>query len=146
MRLVPAQARLRFAGARVARLATVGDDGRPHVVPIVFAVSGDVVYTAVDAKPKRTTELRRLRNIAVNPQVSVLADAYDEDWTRLWWVRADGMARRMAAAERAEAIDLLVAKYPQYAAAPPGGPVLRIDVERWTGWSAQTGTGAPSSS
>lgn len=146
MRLVPAQARLRFAGARVARLATVGDDGRPHLVPIVFAVSGDVLYTAVDAKPKRTTELRRLRNIAVNPQVSVLADAYDEDWTRLWWVRADGMARRMAAAERAEAIDLLVAKYPQYAAAPPGGPVLRIDVERWTGWSAHAGTGAPSSS
>src|SRR5260221_14749245 len=82
----------RFAGSRSARLATVSADGRPHVVPIVFALDGDTLYFAVDSKPKRTTHLQRLKNIAANPAVSVLADHYDDDWTRLWGVRADGTA------------------------------------------------------
>jgi PPOX class probable F420-dependent enzyme len=76
--------------ARIARLATVDALGTPHLVPIVFAVDGDRVYSAVDAKPKRSPALRRLANIAVNPHVAVLVDHYAEDWTTLWWVRADG--------------------------------------------------------
>jgi len=130
----------------VARLATVRPDGRPHLVPIVFAMDGDVLYTAVDAKPKRTTDLQRLANIAAHPDVAVLADHYADDWTHLWWVRADGRARIVA--DHDEAIALLAAKYRQYAAEPPPGPVLAIDVARWSGWAAQetgTGTGLSSS-
>jgi PPOX class probable F420-dependent enzyme len=136
--VTPDEARHRFAAERVARLATVGADRRPHLVPLVFAVDGDVVVSAVDAKPKRSTRLRRLANIRVNPAVALLADRYDDDWTRLWWVRADGDAevlpQRTAAADAGLA--LLAAKYPQYAEAPPAGPVVRIVVRRWTGWSA----------
>ena len=132
------QARARFGAARVARLATLRPDGAPHLVPVVFAVVEDVVYSAVDAKPKRTTALRRLANAAADPRVSLLADAYAEDWSRLWWVRADGTARVLDAAgeEGREAVDRLVARYPQYLAARPAGPVLAVDVARWTGWSA----------
>jgi PPOX class probable F420-dependent enzyme len=130
-----AEARRRFADARVARLATAGADGRPHLVPISFAVDGDTVYSAVDeVKPKATRRLRRLANVAENPWVSLLVDHYSDDWSALWWVRADGRARVLAAAP--DAVALLVARYPQYRAAPPGGPVLVVDVERWTGWSA----------
>jgi PPOX class probable F420-dependent enzyme len=127
----------RFAAARVARLATAGPDG-PHVVPIVFAVVGDVIYHAVDHKPKRTTALRRLDNLRADPRASVLVDAYDEDWERLWWVRADGMASILAPGH-AEAIAALRAKYPQYEARPPEGPVVAIKVERWSSWSANGG-------
>src|SRR5207253_5352137 len=79
--------------ARVARLATVGRDGRPHVVPICFALDGDVLYSAVDEKPKSTRRLRRLANIEAHPEVEVVVDAWDEDWSRLWWVRLAGQAR-----------------------------------------------------
>ena len=122
--------RQRFAEARVARLATVTAEGAPHLVPIVFALVGEVLCTAVDAKPKRHRALRRLTNIAHEPRVSVLADHYDEDWSTLWWVRADGLATITDEPEPA-----LIAKYPQYAAAPPPGPFLRIAVHRWTAWS-----------
>jgi len=130
-------ARRRFATARIARLATVAADGRPHAVPIVFAVGeGEVVYTAVDAKPKSTRELRRLANIAANPAVSLLADHYDEDWAQLWWVRADGLAH-VADPEGATAgLRLLTARYPQYAEQPPPGPVIVVQVQRWTGWQS----------
>jgi PPOX class probable F420-dependent enzyme len=132
-----AQARTRFAAARVARLATADAAGRPHVVPVVFAVEGDRVYTVVDAKPKRTTALRRLRNVAENPFVAVLVDHYDDaDWGALWWVRADGRGRVLDPAvdeEARHAVELLGARYPQQRAA---GAVLAVDVERWSGWSA----------
>ena len=128
--------RERVMAARVARLATVGVSGAPHLVPFCFAGEGDVLYSAVDAKPKRTGRLQRLRNTARDPRVSVIVDHYEEDWTRLWWVRLDGHARQLPSGPEAErATALLVAKYPQYQERPPAGPVLRIDVERWTGWS-----------
>jgi len=121
----------------VARLATVGAEGRPHVVPITFAVDGDTVYFAVDAKPKRTSDLKRLRNIAANPAVSVLVDHYEQDWDRLWWVRGDGTARVVEDRVRTErALDLLVRKYAQYRDARPPGPVVAITIERMTGWAA----------
>lgn len=130
-----------FAEARVGRLATVGADGRPHLVPLVFAVVDDTIYSVVDAKPKRTTRLRRLANIAVNPKVSVLVDHYEDDWRKLWWVRADGTARvvPLDSAEGRLALGSLTARYPQYATTVPPGPVLAVDVERWVSWSPTAG-------
>jgi PPOX class probable F420-dependent enzyme len=133
------EARRLFAAARVARLATVGTAGRPHLVPIVFAVAGDIVYSAVDAKPKRTTALRRLENVRRNPRVALLADHYDDsDWDALWWVRADGVARVLAGSdpEALRAIALLVTRYAQYRERPPRDQVLAVSVERWSGWRA----------
>jgi PPOX class probable F420-dependent enzyme len=132
------QARQRFAAARVARLSTVDASGRPHLVPIVFVLSASTVYTAVDAKPKRSTALRRLANIAVNPRVSVLVDHYSEDWTELWWVRADGAARLVPVTEPEgrTAIELLTGRYPRYREEPPPGPVIAIDVDNWAQWAA----------
>lgn len=125
-------ARGRFAQARVARLATVSGDGSPHLVPIVFAVVGSRLISAVDHKPKRTTALRRLDNIAANPFVSVLVDDYAEDWTQLWWARADGWAH----VEDGWDVGPLVERYPQYRPRPPSGPVVVVEVDHWAGWSA----------
>jgi PPOX class probable F420-dependent enzyme len=134
--VTPDEARARFAEVSVAHLATVDPDGAPHIVPITFAVDGDVIYTAVDAKPKRGTPLQRFRNAAANPRVSVLVDAYDPDWSRLWWARADGQARIVnVGAPVARAMELLRARYPQYEAVALTGPAMIIDVERWSGWS-----------
>jgi PPOX class probable F420-dependent enzyme len=135
--VTPHEARQRFASALVARLATVGATAQPHIVPIVFALAGETIYSVVDAKPKRTTELRRLRNVRSNPLVSVLVDHYDDtDWDALWWVRADGSARVLAAdsPEASHAIELLARRYPQQRAT---GPVLAIDVKRWSAWAAR---------
>ncbi|MEV6980049.1 TIGR03668 family PPOX class F420-dependent oxidoreductase [Sphaerisporangium sp. NPDC051017] len=130
------RAREKMRGARVARLATVGDDQTPHLVPITFAFDGERIVTAVDHKPKKTDELRRIRNIRANPQVSVLVDHYEDDWTRLWWVRADGLAAVLERdEERLPALEPLIAKYPQYAERVPEGPVIRIDVVRYSAWS-----------
>jgi PPOX class probable F420-dependent enzyme len=121
----------------VARLATVGQAGQPHIVPVTFAVDGDLVYTAVDAKPKRSTRLQRLRNILGNPHVALLADHYDADWEQLWWVRADGLATiQDRPAEVTGLTGLLSERYPQYRAAPPEGPVIRVAIRHWTGWAA----------
>jgi PPOX class probable F420-dependent enzyme len=136
MDLSEREARSRLAQARVARLATVGADGRPHVVPFTFATVGDRILHAVDHKPKRTTDLRRLRNIRENPRVSILVDHYDDDWERLWWVRADGEARIVEDDEgRAEPVRLLREKYRQYREHEPAGPVVEVRVTRWTGWA-----------
>jgi PPOX class probable F420-dependent enzyme len=127
--------RERVATARVARLATTTGDGRPHLVPCCFVLTGDTVYSAVDAKPKRTLALRRLANIAADPAVALLVDHYDDDWSALWWVRMDGIARVVAGRqERTEAIGLLAAKYPQYARTPPPGDVIAIEVTAWRAW------------
>jgi PPOX class probable F420-dependent enzyme len=137
VRLGEGEARRRFATAPVARLGTAGRDGRPHLVPVTFALDGDVVYTAVDAKPKTTSRLRRLANIAENPAVALLADHYAGDWDELWWVRADGHATVLTSPDEVTPpLRLLAGRYPQYRATPPGGPVIRIQVERWSGWAA----------
>lgn len=138
------EARARFAEARVARLATADADGRPHLVPIVFALLDDDLYSAIDLKPKAhggpNVRLRRLDNLRANPAVSVLVDDYTEDWQQLWWARADGTARVIAAteAEAARAIAALSQRYPQYRDAPPPGPVIAIAVDRWSGWVARS--------
>lgn len=132
------QARRRFAAATFAHLATADERGRPHLVPFVFVLRGETIYSAVDAKPKRTPSLRRLANVAANPPVSALVDHYSEDWDSLWWVRADGTGRVLDddEAETRNALALLTARYAQYRRQPPAGPVLAIDVERWSSWSA----------
>jgi PPOX class probable F420-dependent enzyme len=102
----------------------------------VFACAGDVVWTAVDDKPKRTRALRRIANVRENPHVAVLVDHYEESWEALWWVRADGVARVLDAAAMPAALAALAARFAQYRSAPPPGPVLEIAVVRWSGWSA----------
>jgi PPOX class probable F420-dependent enzyme len=119
--------------AVVARLATVDPQGRPHVVPICFAIEGDTLYTAVDEKPKRTRKLQRLRNIQANPRVEVVIDEYDEDWSRLWWVRLRGTARVV---DDPRPIELLTAKYPQYRERRPNGPVIAVSIEERIEWTA----------
>jgi PPOX class probable F420-dependent enzyme len=136
VRLTESEARERFGQGRVARLATADASGRPHLVPFTFALDGDVVVLAVDHKPKSSRPLRRITNIAENPTVSALVDHYEEDWPNLWWARADGQAEVWDDPDRSQvAIGLLLAKYGQYRAQPPAGPVVAITVARWSGWS-----------
>jgi PPOX class probable F420-dependent enzyme len=133
-----AEARDRFAAGRVARLATADAAGQPHLVPVVFALAGKTVYSAVDTKPKRSTSLRRLSNVRENPKVALLVDQYDDaDWDALWWAWADGRGRVLDAAESeaVHAIALLSERYPQQHVV---GEVLAVDVERWSGWAARS--------
>jgi PPOX class probable F420-dependent enzyme len=137
--LKPEESKARLAGARVARLATVGEGGQPHLVVFVFATAGNQIVHAVDHKPKSTMALKRIANIRTNPRVSVLVDHYSDAWEELWWVRADGTARIVEDdQEREEPVRLLVEKYRQYRERPPAGPVIVVDVERWSGWSFTT--------
>jgi len=124
----------------VARLATVDAEGRPHVVPCCFAVDGDLVYSAVDQKPKTTQRLARLAHIAAHPAVGLVVDHYEDDWARLWWVRLEGRARLVEGGPEWErAVALLVAKYAQYRAQPPTGTVIAVEIERRRSWSASAG-------
>jgi PPOX class probable F420-dependent enzyme len=146
--LSESEARSRLARARVARLATADASGRPHLVPVTFAVdftgstgggaAADLIYIAIDHKPKTTTSLKRLRNIQENPAVSLLADHYEDDWAALWWVRVDGQAVVVpaGAAERQRPLGVLAEKYPQYREYRPDGPLIVIAVSRWTGWTS----------
>jgi PPOX class probable F420-dependent enzyme len=135
------EAKRRLAAAPVARLATADAEGRPHLVPMTFGFAVwdgvDIIFSAVDSKPKTTRRLKRLANAAANPAASVLVDHYDSDWTQLWWVRADGLARIVASGPEFEAaVAALQEKYPPYRQAPPAGPVLLIEVSSWTSWAA----------
>ncbi|WP_239134047.1 TIGR03668 family PPOX class F420-dependent oxidoreductase [Rugosimonospora africana] len=128
-------ARRLFAAARVATLGSLTAAGDPHLVPVTFAVDGDTVWTAVDGKPKRDGGLRRHENIRRRPGVSLLAQEWDEDWSRLWWVRADGSAVVTdEPAAVARAVELLCAKYRQYAEVRVGGPVIEVTISGWRGW------------
>ena len=148
------QARRRFAAGRVGRLATVTPGGAPHLVPVVFALVDDYLYSAVDSKPKTTVALQRLANIQATGRASVLVDEYTEDWSTLWWVRADGSAQVLAVdhgpgrsvlrSEHREqvhtAIDALTRKYPQYINQPPSGPVIAVRLSRWQWWESTVST------
>ena len=135
----------RLDGAPVGRLATVDRGGLPHVVPVVFAVVGSTIYWAVDQKPKRSPRLQRLRNIEANPNVQLVVDHYEDDWSRLWWVRITGHARTVQDDdEAARALDALAQKYPQYRAKPPSGPMVAIDAARVSSWEgAEPGARRP---
>lgn len=132
--------RARLGPVPVARLATVAPNGAPHLVPITFALRGDAgrggeLCFAIDHKPKSTTDLARLRNLRHEPRVAVLGDGYDDDWSRLWWVRLDGVAREIPGDEREPVLDDLARKYPQYRDRRPEGTVVAVEVVRWSGWS-----------
>jgi PPOX class probable F420-dependent enzyme len=129
----------RLAAARVGRLATTA----PRIVPVTFAVVGQQIVHAVDHKPKASRDLARLRDIRRDARVAVLVDHSEEDWSALWWVRADGRARVVDAADARDALDALAAKYAQYAARRPDGPVVIIDVERISAWEGAGGQSAP---
>jgi PPOX class probable F420-dependent enzyme len=102
---------------------------------VIFALDGDRVWLVVDEKPKRRRELQRLVNVRGEPRVSLLVDRYDEDWERLWWVRADGRARMVGEGPEFErAVTLLLERYPQERERPPGGPAIAVEVERWSYW------------
>lgn len=125
-----------MATARVAHLATASADLRPHVVPATYVVDGDTIVMGIDQKPKTTYDLRRLRNVAENPRVAILCDHYDDEWSQLWWVRADGVADIVSdGGAWSSAVELLTARYEQYRSDPPRGPVIRIHVDAWSGWS-----------
>ena len=143
VRLPEREARSRLRDVPVVRLATADAGGRPHLVVATFATDfgapgpgGDRIYTAVDQKPKGSRDLKRLRNIRENPRVAVLADRYDDDWDKLWWVRADGHATVIEdPGAMAGPIGLLARRYRQYQRSAPEGPVIAITVDRWTGWT-----------
>ena len=139
-KLSPHDARRLLAAVPVLRLATVGEDARPHLVPVTFAVHRGSVYTAVDHKPKSTRDLRRLADIRANPRVALLADHYEDDWDRLWWVRLRGTARQAHDEERDVALDALVAKYAAYRERRPTGAVLVVELTEVRGWSAEAPT------
>ena len=131
-----AELRTRFAGSPVARLATVRPDGGPHVVPIVFALVGDTVFSAVDAKPKRSPALQRLANVRSDPRCALLVDHYEGDWRQLWWVRADGCGEVVEDPSADHpGMQALARRFPQYRDAAPPGPLLVITVARWSGWA-----------
>jgi PPOX class probable F420-dependent enzyme len=136
--MTPEEARARFEDARVAVLASIGRDGAPHLVPVVFALDGERIHLAVDTKPKRGGELARVANLRAEPRSALLVHGYEEDWDRLWWARADGRASIVAegpALERTRT--LLEDRYPQYRGGTRViGPAIVIEVERWSGWSA----------
>ena len=132
-----AELRRRFASSAVARLATVRPDGAPHLVPVVFALVDSTVYSAVDAKPKRSTRLQRLTNVRGEPRCALLVDHYEDDWSRLWWVRADGTA---AVVDEPPAthpgLTALAQRHLRYREEPPTGPLLVVTVRQWSGWSS----------
>jgi PPOX class probable F420-dependent enzyme len=133
----PAVMRRLVAGARVARMATVDPDGRPNMVPVVFAIHGDTLYSSIDDKPKQTRQVRRLDNIRANPdKLTVLIDHYEESWPEVWWVRLRGGGRVIEEGpERERALALLAERYPQYEDMPPQGAVIAVDIAEWRGWS-----------
>ena len=131
----PTIARQRVGDARVGRLGTVTPAGRPHLVPCCFALVDDVAFTAVDDKPKSTFNLRRLENIRKAPATCLLIDEYDDDWTRLWWVRLDGTARVAdSASEVTLAMNALTTKYAQYMHVAIPGPVIALEIAAWVSW------------
>ena len=135
-----ADSRALLGSARVAHLATADQYARPHVVPIVFVLDGDVLYFPLDRKPKREDDwhmLRRVRNIETNGRVSIVVDHYDEDWTKLAWVLLEGVATILETGEeRDAAAGTLAAKYGQYLGGGlDGRPVVRVVIERAVQWS-----------
>ena len=136
MAVIPEDEALRLlADARVGRLATTDAAGVPHVIPFVFVLDGRTLYWAVDGKPKRSLRLKRLANIEANPGVELVVDHYEEDWSRVWWVRAHGAARILPRGEESDrAMRLLASKYPQNVTEPPSGPAVAIELSRVSGW------------
>mgnify|MGYP000041010633 CR=1 FL=1 len=126
---------------KVGRLGTASAGGDPHVVPVCFACLGDIVFIAIDEKPKNgdPRSLKRLRNIMANNRVCLIVDHYADAWDELGWVMLRGRARvEMVAAEArtgSMGIGLLRARYRQYRdMVLEEHPMIVIDVDRCTDW------------
>lgn len=124
--------------ARVARFATADSSGAPHLIPICFVYDGTAFYSVLDQKPKRTsvTRLRRVRNILENPQVALVIDSYEEDWSRLWYILVTGAAEILEPGlEQSQAVAMLREKYPQYRDMDlEDAPVIKISPDRAVSW------------
>jgi PPOX class probable F420-dependent enzyme len=124
--------RRRAVSARAARVGTFDERGHIHLVPIVFVIEGDTLYSSTDEKPRA----KRLRNLQRDPRVSVVIDVYDEEWSKVWWVRLVGRGRAVEEGPEFErARRLLCEKYPQFEGDPGGGPIMAVDVDEWSGWA-----------
>ena len=130
---LPAWANALLEQARIAHLGLLDEDGRPRVQPVTFARVGDVLVTAIDAKPKRGMPAR-VRRIEDRPAVALTVDRYDDDWTRLAWVQVLGDATIRDMSD--DVLDALTQRYPQYRTQPPPGPVIEILPIRLIWWSA----------
>jgi PPOX class probable F420-dependent enzyme len=137
---LPEWARALLANERVARLAYVDDEDHPRVLPVTFAVAGGAVWSAIDEKPKRSTEPARLRHLHRRPEAALLVDVYDDDWSRLAWVQLLGTVEILPADSAPEAMEALAAKYAPYAERRPPGPLLRLSVKDFRQWRS---TGSP---
>ncbi len=142
MSALPADVTEFIASARLGRLATADGTGQPLVLPICYAWDGEALVSAIDAKPKRAGDLKRVRNIRENPKVSVVIDHYDEDWRRLWWVLLRGETRVLRdGVEHRRALAALRRKYPQYREGWPldgGALVIALDVVRLRYWRSSS--------
>jgi PPOX class probable F420-dependent enzyme len=135
--MAPEEMRERLAAARSGTLGTLDANGRANLVPVCFALDGDRVLLAVDAKPKRTRHLARVANIRRERWATLLVDHYEEDWERVWWVRVRGPAEVLDPGPDTDAaLHLLMGKYDQWRADPPAGPVLVLEAADWRGWHA----------
>ncbi|MBO0709951.1 MAG: TIGR03668 family PPOX class F420-dependent oxidoreductase [Acetobacteraceae bacterium] len=141
MTVIGARERAFLASRQVAHLATADSAGAPHVVPICFVLLEDTLYVTIDAKPKGNPRgLKRLRNLAANPRAAVVADYYDEDWSRLGWVMVHGQAEILERGEEYDAAQAaLRGRYRQYAAMPIATlPVIALRIARVTSWGNLT--------
>jgi PPOX class probable F420-dependent enzyme len=133
---LPAWARELLEAERVARLAYLDDGDRPRVLPVTYAMSGDLIWSAIDEKPKRAAEPARVRYLRRRPQAALCVDAYHDDWSRLAWVQLIGRVAVIDVPEAPEALDALAARYAPYRERTPPGPLLRLSVERALSWRA----------
>ena len=130
---LPTWARDLLAQARVARLALLDEEDLPRVLPVTFALFEGAVWSAIDQKPKRSAEPARVRRLRRRPEAALLADRYDDDWSRLAWVELRGP---VSVEPLGPALEALEAKYPQYLEQPPPGPLLRLAPRRCACWRA----------
>ena len=131
---LPAWAQVMLKSERVARLGLLDDHDLPRVLPVTFAITGGLIYSAIDQKPKSSAEPARLRYLRRRPEVAFTVDHYEDDWTELAWVQVLGRIELLEAAE--DAMTALTAKYDQYRSEPPPGPLLRLVPERAVYWRA----------
>ena len=135
---LPAWASELLERGRVAHLGMLDDRDRPRVLPVTYALEGGAIYSAIDEKPKRETgrELARVRHLRRRPEAALTVDRYDDDWSRLAWVQVLGEVAIVETHEDPGALAALAAKYEPYRGATPGGPLLRLAIERALCWRA----------
>ena len=123
-------------GARVGRLGLLDQDGSPRVLPVTFAVAEGRIWSAIDQKPKRTAEPARLRFLRRDPRAALTVDRYSDNWEELAWVQVLGRFSIVKLEDGRSGLEALSAKYQQYGADAPPGPLLALDPQRYLWWRA----------